>query len=138
MERDPAEYAYLDMIQGVVNRLASTSAAFKGFAITLAAGILAIATSAAVNRALLFAIALIGVIAIACFDCWYFLMEKRYRRLFDAVRDGEHPIDFDMSHQMKEEVRVSDAARSKSIWLFYVVVIAVLVAMMAICQTGAV
>ena len=128
-----AKYAYLGLIQGVINRLASTSAAFKGFAIALAAGILAIesAISASFHIPLL-AIAFIGIATIGCFDCWYFLMEKRYRSLYDSVRKDEHAVDFDMSHPMKDKISPWQALKSPSIWLFYLAIIIAFIGISAI------
>lgn len=129
--------AYLQMIQGVINRLASTSASFKGFAITLFAGILAVVFSVGgPHRVMVLSLAFVGLVVIAGFDCWYFKMEKRYRRLYDLVLDDAHPIDFNLTNDKSIEVNTSEVISSKSVWLFYAVLLGVYIILIILCVAG--
>lgn len=123
------QIAYLGLIEGVINRMASVSATCKGFAITLFAGVLAIVFSASgTAQCLVLGLAACALILLACFDTWYLLLEKRYRTLYERVLEGSHSVDFDLRNPKDTrgvEVSVFDAIKSKAIWLFYVVLIAV-------------
>ena len=129
--------AYLQMVEAVINRMASISATFKGFAVTVFASIPAIIFSVGgSNRALVLGLSCIGLLAIAGFDCWYFLIEKRYRKLYSRILDESHPIDFDMSNDKIMKVDWKEAASSKAIWLFYLILIGVDIALIILCFCG--
>ena len=128
---------YLQMIQGISNRLSSTSASFKGFAITLFAGVLAVVFSiGGSHRVLVLAFAFIGLSIIAGFDCWYFQMEKRYRKLYELVLAGDHDVDFDLSNDKTIVVPLSEVFTSKAIWLFYLVLLGVYLLLIILCALG--
>ena len=87
---------YLEMIQGVISRMASNSFALKGWAVTLVSGIFALASKDA-NEAY-FLVAYIPIIIFWGLDAYYLLQEKLFRTLYDYVRmlpNGE--IDFSMN-----------------------------------------
>lgn len=108
------------MIQGVINRLASTSACFKGFAVTIWAGVLAMVLSQeGQNVAAALCMACFGIFLIGCFDAWYFKMEYRYRKLYALVLEGKHAIDFDMRNDVSIAVGWREAFGSKAVRLFY-------------------
>ncbi len=129
--------AYLQMVEDVINRMASISATFKGFAVTIFAGIPAIILSiGGSNRALVLGLSYIGLLAIASFDCWYFRMEKRYRKLYSQILDESHPVDFNMSNDKNIEVDWKEAASSKAIWLFYLILVGVDIVLIILCLFG--
>lgn len=85
---------YLEMIQGVINRMAANSFSLKGWAVTLVAGILVLAD----KDRWYFLIAYIPIIVFWGLDAYYLLLERRYRALYDKARmmNDEH-IDFSMN-----------------------------------------
>lgn len=75
---------HLEMIQGVINRMASNSFKLKGWAVTLAAGIFALASKDADKR--YFLVAYVPVIVFWVLDSYYLLQERLYRDLYNDVR----------------------------------------------------
>ena len=129
--------SYLALIEGVINRLASTSAAFKGISITLFAGVLAVVFSLdGGGRSLILAMTCIGLMLCAGFDCWYFSMEIRYRKLYTMVLDGTHPIDFDMRNDKSIIVKPIEVLKSKAVWPFYGVIVGIYVVLLVCSIVG--
>ena len=84
---------HLEIIQGVINRMAGNSFALKGWAVTLVAGIFALASKDADK--LYFLVAYIPIIVFWGLDSYYLLQERLYRSLYDKVRLlPEDMIDF--------------------------------------------
>lgn len=93
--------AHLEMIQGVINRMASNSFSLKGWAVTLVAGIFVLSSKDADK--LYFLVAYLPVIAFWFLDSYYLMQGRRYRFLYDKVRKlSEEDIDFDMNAQKEE------------------------------------
>jgi len=82
---EDAQIRHLEMIQGVVTRLAQNSFAYKGWAITLVTGILALAAARDVTRGFAF-VALIPAAAFWGLDGYYLRQERLFRRLYDVLR----------------------------------------------------
>jgi len=117
---------HLNMIQGVINRLASQATAMKGFAFAAVGLITAIASQGNVPRLYLVAV---GITVLFMFvDATYLTLEKRYRDLFDRVRKTDGPADFDMTPP-QTHYWFWYGLRSWSVWPVYGAVIAVLVAL---------
>lgn len=92
---------YLEMIQGVINRMASNSFMLKGWAVTLVAGIFALATKD-VDK-LYFLVAYIPVIIFWGLDSYYLMQEKLYRELYEKVCSmDENDIDFSLAASKEE------------------------------------
>lgn len=92
---------HLELIQGVINRMAGNSFALKGWAVTLVAGIFALSSKDADKR--YFLVAYIPIIVFWGLDSYYLLQEKLYRSLYDRVRlTAEDKIDFSMDASAKE------------------------------------
>lgn len=92
---------HLELIQGVINRMASNSFSLKGWAVTLVAGIFAL--SAKDTDKLYFLIAYIPIIIFWGLDSYYLLQERLYRALYDKIRLlSESEIDFSMKASPKE------------------------------------
>ena len=86
---------HLEMVQGVINRMANNSFMLKGWAVTLVAGIFALSGEA--TDKLYFLVAYIPIIVFWGLDTYYLLQEKLYRSLYDKVRTiDEDDIDFSM------------------------------------------
>ena len=74
---------HLEMIQSVINRMASNSFALKGWAVTLVAGIFALAGKD--TDKMYFLVAYIPIIVFWGLDSYYLLQERLYRALYDKV-----------------------------------------------------
>lgn len=86
---------HLEIIQGVINRMASNSFMLKGWAVTLVAGVLALAGNN--TEKLYFIIAYIPIIVFWGLDSYYLLQERLYRGLYEKVRLMKNSeIDFSM------------------------------------------
>lgn len=97
---------HLEMIQGIINRMASNSFALKGWAVTLVAGIFALANKDA--NEMYFLVAYIPIILFWFLDSYYLQLEKKYRLLYDKARlkeDKEINFDMDIS---KDEFKVKE------------------------------
>ena len=87
---------HLEMIQGVISRMASNSFALKGWAVTLVAGIFALSSKDADK--LYFLVAYIPIVVFWGLDAYYLLQERLYRALYNKVRNlPENEINFDMN-----------------------------------------
>ncbi len=92
---------HLEMIQGIINRMASNSFALKGWTVTLVAGIFALASKDADK--LYFLIAYVPIVIFWGLDAYYLYQERLYRALYGKVRKMcEDKIDFDMNANMQE------------------------------------
>lgn len=104
-----AKIAHIQMIQGVINRMAGNSFLIKGWSVTLVAALFALA---AVNSNPLF----VYLAYFPCFSFWaldaYFLRQERlFRKLYDHVREllttdidfsmDTSPFDADVESQFK-------------------------------------
>lgn len=86
---------HLEMIQGVINRMANNSFILKGWAVTLAAGIFALPGSN--SESVLSWIGCIPIIAFWGLDTYYLLQERLYRSLYKKVCALDNAdIDFSM------------------------------------------
>ena len=122
---------YLQMIQEPISRMSTISAIFKGFAATIVAGIATI--SYCEIHILILALSFLPVVAFAILDVYYLTLERKFRFLFNQVRQDKHAIDFSMElTTISEEVilakaRVRDCIKSPSILVFYTPMVCILV-----------
>lgn len=92
---------HLELVQGVINRMASNSFMLKGWAVTLVAGIFSLAGNDADK--MYFLVAYVPVIFFWCLDAYYLLQERLYRSLYDKVRQNEEDdIDFSLKATTEE------------------------------------
>jgi hypothetical protein len=115
-----AKLKHLEFIQAVISRMATNSFLFKGWAITIAAGLSA---SAAVEgkRALL-VITLVSTIMFWALDGYYLWLERCFRKLYQKVaRKDESEIDFVMEITKVHPVRewILTCMRRPHLWFFY-------------------
>ena len=86
---------HLELIQGVIDRMASNSFMLKGWAVTLVAGIFVLAGKD--TDKLYFLVAYIPVIVFWWLDAYYLLQERLYRSLYEKVqKTDEDSIDFSL------------------------------------------
>ena len=92
---------HLELIQGVINRMANNSFMLKGWAVTLVAGVFTLAAKDADK--LYFLVAYIPVIIFWGHDSYYLLQERLYKGLYEKVRlTSEDEIDFVLKASKKE------------------------------------
>ena len=92
---------HLEMVQGIINRMANNSFMLKGWAVTLVAGIFALASKD--TDKLYFLIAYIPIVVFWGLDSYYLLRERLYRALYNKVRLlNEKDIDFSMKATKEE------------------------------------
>ena len=119
---------HLEMIQGVINRLASNSFRMKGWSVVLVAALLALGA-----RNGSFEMVLVPCVPVLVFwglDGYYLSQERLFRALYDGVRVRDE-IDFsmDVEHLKKTgHFWARDwcrAVRSITLWPFYVTLLVV-------------
>ena len=91
---DEGRKDHLQMIQGIIDRMAQNSFQLKGWTVTLAAALVVFLKGEA-RPAWLFVPSL-PVLAFWLLDAWYLRRERLFRRLFDHVRTKNGPPDFSM------------------------------------------
>lgn len=137
---DNNKVEYLQMIQSTIDRMSTTSAIYKGFCATIIAGISAISFTE-INK-WLFLLLLSPVICFLIIDIYYLQLEKRFRVLYDRVRNDEHLIDFDLippknrTIENNEKCYVGNCIKSPSIYLFYGPLIIIIVLIVVIKFKG--
>ena len=90
-----AKLKHLEFIQAAISRMATNSFLFKGWAITVAAGLAAFA--AVDSKAALLGIALVSTILFWSLDGYYLWLERGFIRLHEAVAvKPDTDIDFSM------------------------------------------
>ncbi len=104
--------AYLNMIQGVILRMANNSFLIKGWSISLTTAMLAVA--AGTKSELFCIISIIPVLLLWWLDAFFFYQEKKYRDIYDYAksdvlkRDELYSLDpnllLDRSEEKKQEI----------------------------------
>lgn len=122
-EKINQKVTYMQMIQASIDRMATTSAIFKGFCATIITGISAISFTEINKWVLLLANA--PVVCFLIIDLYYLQLEKRFRALYNKVRLDEHEVDFDLTPPKAKNLKCEEASlwyciKSPSIYLFYV------------------
>ncbi len=86
---------HLEIIENVINRMATNCFTLKGWAVTLVAGVFTLASKD--TDKIYFLIAYIPIILFWGLDSYYLLQERLYRDLYNRVRVSNPPkIDFEM------------------------------------------
>ena len=114
---------HLEMIQGIINRMAKNSFALKGWAVTLVAGVFALASKDADKLFCLIAYA--PILIFWGLDSYYLLQERLYRSLYNKIRTvPEGQVDFDMNTKLPEFKNTKNTwiscVASKTEMLFYI------------------
>lgn len=92
---------HMEMIQGIINRMGVNSFSLKGWAVTLVAGIFALASKD--TDKMYFLIAYVPIVVFWFLDAYYLLQERLYRVLYNKVRAmKEEDIDFNMNTDLPE------------------------------------
>lgn len=99
-ENDKA--SYLNMLQGVITRMAGNSAIMKGFASTIIVAIFGMTVTEIVKWFYIL-IALIPMISFIYLDIYYLKLEKKYRNLYALIAQPQGYIDHYYSLDLKYE-----------------------------------
>jgi hypothetical protein len=98
---------YLEMIQGIINRMAANSFALKTWAVTLMAGICVLSEKGS-NR-LYILVAFVPIILFWILDSYYLQLERKYRNFYNQARKLEpKDIDFNLALSKKELTEKTD------------------------------
>ena len=130
-EIDSRTIQYLQMIQNAIARMSTSAALFKGFSATIVAGISLITYSK--QSVIILLLSFIPIIVFAILDIYYLMLERKMRYLYQLVRTGEQPCDFDMELTIgkpdyeKARIRKRDLVKSPSICIFYPAMIVILI-----------
>ena len=113
---------HLEMIQAVITRMANNSFALKGWAVTLVAGLFALASND--TSKWYYLVTYIPIIVFWYLDSFYLMQERLYRNLYEKVRKlSEDDIDFSMNAAAPEfqsnKTTISNCFVSKTILGFY-------------------
>lgn len=114
-----AKLQHLQFIQGAISRMATNSFLFKGWAITIAAGLAGFA--AADTKAALMMIALVSTVLFWGLDGYYLWLERGFVKLHEQVAEKEEAeIDFSMRIDKTDAVcRWFKTCWRPHLWLFY-------------------
>lgn len=74
---------HLELIQGVVNRMASNSFLFKGWSITIIAGISAFAAKD--SNTTLMIVPIVSTMLFWSIDAYYLMLERAFRNIYNSV-----------------------------------------------------
>ena len=92
---------HLEFIQSTIQRMSQNSFSLKGWAVTLVAGVFALAAKDADKTYFLFAY--IPVVGFWGLDSYYLMQERLYRALYDKVRIlPDDSIDYNMDTTPEE------------------------------------
>lgn len=126
-----AKLKHLDMIQGVINRMANNSFLLKGWSVVLVSALFALAAKDS-NKLYIY-LAYFPTIAFWVLDGYFLWQEKLYRKLYDKVRNtDDSKIDFSMdtSSLTKQVSTWSEVVFSKTLSIFHgVIVLTILLVM---------
>jgi hypothetical protein len=87
---------HLELIQGVIDRMAGNSFQLKGWAVAIVSALFALGEKEETRR--LMTIAYIPVVIFWVLDAYYLRIERLYRRLYDRVRVlDEDQVDYSMN-----------------------------------------
>ena len=124
---------HLEMIQGVVNRLAQDSFQLKGWSVVLVSALFALAANS--SNQYFVSLAYFPAIAFWVLDGYFLWQERLFRALYDKVRGlHEDDIDFAMNTAELKAANKSwgDAILSKTLLIFHGTVIGAIVVVMLV------
>lgn len=136
---DENKREYLSLIQEPIGRMSTASSIFKGFAATIVTGTAAL--SYADVKLVVLILSFIPIFTFAALDLYYLRLERLYRGLYNAVLNGDHPVNYqimppkDKAFIKKSKATLWQCMTSPSIWLFYpaMIVILIIISLLKIC-----
>ena len=123
MEINETRIRYLEAIQRVVDRLSNISFILKGWAVSLVAGLMALAASGSNQGFVL--IAYIPIVVFWFLDAYFLMMERQYRDLFKENIDLSQKLEqFTLKREKGDVVIFVKALFSITMLLTYIPLIA--------------
>jgi hypothetical protein len=124
----------IDLIQGIINRMANNSFLLKGWSISLIAVILALTKDTIIATPYLSAILLLPVVAFWYLDAFFLHKEKCYRKLYDWViinrsKTTKYAYKLNYTRFEKKVDSIFKIMFSKTLLTFYGFIIVVLIAL---------
>lgn len=128
---------HLEMIQTIINRLASNSFFIKGWSVTIVSALFALAAKES-NSQFVF-ISYIAVFMFWILDGYYLSQERRFRKLYDHVRENlEMDSDYSMDTKKLDNddyIMWSTSLLSKTFIIFHgILFLIVCFVMLLICK----
>lgn len=125
---NPAVMAHVNLLQGIINRLANNSASCKTWCLTLVAALVSLAGATHVPGIITFALVPVGIFGFL--DVMYLAQERAYRDLYNrivgSVRDGSYSLkDIYEAHAPLSLGHVFSAFTSWAIYPVYLGIIAI-------------
>lgn len=129
MKTNESRIRYLEAIHRVIDRLSNTSFILKGWAVSLVAGLMALAASGANQGYVL--VAYIPTVVFWLLDAYFLMMERQYRKIFEENMDLSQEVKcFNLKRKKATFAMFAEAALSITMLLTYVSLIgAILIAM---------
>jgi len=128
---------HLEMIQGVINRMAHCSFLLKGWSVILVSGLFALAAKEA--NPLFVYLAYLPIIAFWVLDGYYLFQERLYRKLYGHVRKLEAgDINFEMNatrFKGEDGATWPESIISKTMLLFHGILVLTVIIVMFVCIT---
>ncbi len=125
--------SHLQMIQGVISRMAGNSFLIKGWSVTLVSALFALAAGGA-NRLFVY-LAYFPSITFWALDAYFLRQERLFRKLYDFVRElPDSKIDYSMSTKSLESLVDSQfrVAWSSTLRLFHGTIVGTVVVVMLV------
>jgi hypothetical protein len=120
---------HLELIQGVINRMASNSFKLKGWSVVLVSALFALAANTV--RVQFVFVAYFPALAFWLLDGYFLQQERMYRELYNAVRkkpDPESDFALDAREYKKEVDSWLGTCLSDTLLIFHGMILAVVVA----------
>jgi hypothetical protein len=129
MEINETRIRYLEAIQRVIDRLSNISFILKGWAVSLVAGLMALAASGSNQGFVL--IAYIPIVVFWFLDAYFLMMERQYRQFFEENMDLSREVKcFTLKREKATFHMFAKAALSITMLLTYAPLVgAILIAM---------
>ena len=125
---------HMEMIQNIINRMASNSFLVKGWCVTLVSAVFVLSAKDA--NTMFIAIAFFPVLMFWILDAYFLRQERLFRKLYDKVRTiDESSVDFSMNTAPFTASIASwlKVAFSQTLVLFYgAIVVAILLAVLIV------
>lgn len=120
---------HLEFAQGVINRMGQNSFLIKGWTVTLVSALFALAAKDSNQNFVI--VAYFPTVAFWLLDSYYLYQERLFRKVYDHVRKAT-AVDFSLNTKQfdKKFYDWAGAALSKTILLFYGVVVLTLLIIM--------
>lgn len=124
---------HLELIQSVINRMASNSFQLKGWSVVLVSALFALAGAGA--KVYFVYLAYLPAVAFWVLDGYFLWQERMYRKLYDAVRQETDPdSDFSMNaYKYKDKVQSwLDTCWSITLRIFHGMIISAIIIVMVL------